>query len=167
MLAKRLLLATSLSLIVCSSLMAQPAIVNIQLQPGEPRTITLTPNATAVCRSTPGCPTEISFRWIGPQSSDATERLRVEYKNGLYWEGDEPSQIPPEACFAFPEDKNPFELMYGPANARTLVFKETDEACKDKVAFFFDISCQNAAGDNCGGIRTLDPGTMVDNGGHN
>ncbi len=164
MTGRRFLLATVLSLIACSSLMAQPSIVNIQLQPGDPRSITVTPNATVVCRNTPNCPTELSFRWVGPQGSDPTERLSVLYKGGLYWEGDEPSQIPAKDCFAFPEDKNPFELMHGPANARTLVFLEKAESCKDKVAFFFEISCQNEAGDNCGGVVTLDPGTMVDNG---
>jgi hypothetical protein len=164
MTGKRFLLAAMLSLIVCPSLMAQPEIVNIQLQPGTPRTITVTPNATVVCRNNPSCPTELSFRWIGPEGADTTERLSVFYKNGLYWEGDVPSQIPPQDCFEFPGDENPFVLMHGPANARHLVFKQAATECKDKVAFFFEISCQNAAGNNCGGIVTLDPGTMVDNG---
>ena len=47
----------------------------------------------------------------------------------------------------------------------TLVVASFAAARRDpKVAFFFDISCQNDSGDYCGGVETLDPGTMVDNG---
>lgn len=163
---KRCLLTITLLLVASSTLMAQPGIVNIQLQPGTPRTIEVTPRVDAVCRKTPNCPTKIDFRWIGAAGSDPSERILVEYKYGLFFgEDGTPSQTAPETCFTFPGDANPFELQHGPANERTLLFKEDAEGCPDKVVFFFDISCQNEAKDNCGGIATLDPATMVDNGG--
>ena len=163
--AKRQLILFVLLAATSSAALAQPAIVNIMLRPGEPRSIELTPNASAVCRNTHNCPTELNFRWTGTKPKDASERLSVEYKAGLFFSADgTPSHVAPQECFSFPGDANPFELEHGAANGRNLVFKTDAEACPDKVAFFFDISCQNAAGDNCGGVETLDPATMVDNG---
>ena len=165
MATKRCLMLIALLAAASSAALAQPAIVNIQLRPGEPRTIEVTPNASAVCRNTANCPTEINLRWLGPPPKDATERISVEYKAGLYFAEDgTPAQIEPKECFSFPGDANPFDLEHGAANGRNLVFRSDAEACPDKVAFFFDISCQNKAGDNCGGVKTLDPATMIDNG---
>lgn len=165
MTGKRLLSGIALLLLSACHLAAQPSIVNIRLQPGDPRTIEVTPNSTVVCRNTPNCPTELNFRWVGSKGSDDTERIWVEYKDGLYWsESGEPAVNPATECFSFPENMNPFSLQHGPANGRNLVFRTDNMACADKVAFFFEISCQNEAKDHCGGVKTLDPGTMVDNG---
>lgn len=165
MTARRTLTTIAALLLAAGPLLAQPAIVNIQLQPGTPRTIEVTPNATAVCRNNPNCPTELNFRWIGAAGDDTSERLSVFYKDGLYWKDDGSAGVVPASdCFSFPAGQNPFTLEPGAANGRNVVFKADAEACPDKVAFFFDISCQNAKKDACGGIETLDPGTMVDNG---
>lgn len=165
MATKRFLMLIALLAAVSSAALAQPAIVNIELKPGEPRTIEVTPNASAVCRNTPNCPEEINFRWVGVPPGDATERIEIEYKAGLFFAKDgTPSQIDPKECFSFPGDANPFRLEVGANNGRNLIFRPDAEACPDKVVFFFDISCQNEAGDNCGGVKTLDPATMVDNG---
>lgn len=162
---KSFLLAIALCILPCGSLWANPSIVNIRLAPGEPRTVEITPRATVVCRNDANCPTDLNFRWVGSTGNDPTEVIVVEYKNGLYWDEEgNPAQIPATDCFDFPDGKNPFELRHGPANGRNLVFKQDAEACKDKVVFFFDISCQNEAKDSCGGVVTLDPGTMVDDG---
>ena len=163
--AKRQLILFVLLAVAASAALAQPSIVNIMLRPGEPREIELTPKASAVCRNTYNCPTELNFRWTGTKPSDDSERLHVEYKPGLFFSDDgKPSEVTPQKCFSFPGDANPFTLEHGAANGRNVVFKADAESCPDKVAFFFDISCQNAAGDNCGGVETLDPATMVDNG---
>ena len=169
MVGKRSLLLFVLFVVTAATLAAQPTIVNIQLkeprEAGGPRTIEVTPRASVVCRNTPNCSTEIGFRWVGSAGSDTTERIVVAYKDGLFWNADgEASQVAASECFQFPEDQNPFELRHGAANERNLVFKQDAAACPDKVTFYFDISCRNEAGDACGGIAPLDPGTMVDNG---
>lgn len=165
MTTRRTLLAIAALLIAAPPLLAQPSIVNVQLRPGTPRTIEVTPNATAVCRNNPNCPTELNFRWIGDAGTDDSERLSVFYKDGLFWDDKGNAAVVPAGdCFSFPDEQNPFTLAPGPANGRNVVFKADAEGCPDKVAFFFEISCQNARQDRCGGIETLDPGTMVDNG---
>lgn len=169
MVGKRSLLLFVLFVVTSSALAAQPAIVNIQLrdavETGKPRTIEVTPRASVVCRNTPNCSTEIDFRWVGSEGSDPTERIVVAYKDGLYWnKSGEASQVAASECFSFPGNQNPFELQHGAANGRNLVFKQDAAGCPDKVMFYFDISCRNEAGNACGGVVPLDPGTMVDNG---
>ena len=151
MTGRRFLLAIVLLFLTSSHLFAQ-AIVNIRLESGTPRTIVVTPNVTVVCRNTPGCPTGLNFRWVGTPGSDSTERIWVEYKNGLYWNGSTPAQNDATDCFLFPADNNPFDLQHGAANGRNIIFRAGNTACKDKVAFFYEIRCQNEAENNCGGV---------------
>ena len=139
MVGRRLFLAIAVALVTSSALWAQPSIVNIQLRPGNPRTIEVTPNASAVCRNTPNCPTELNFRWVGPKGSDPTARIHVDYKPGLFWgEDGTPSQVAAQACFDFPGGDNSFALEHGAANGRNLVFKSEAEECPHKVTFFFE-----------------------------
>lgn len=165
MIRRQLVLCSTLSILAFTQLLAQPAVVNIQLRPKPegPRVIEVVPNATAVCRNTPNCPTRLDFRWVGAAGSDPSERIVVEYKSGLFFnDAGEPARIAPAECFTFPGGANPFELEHG-AN-REVVFRDDNPSCPDKAAFFYDISCRNQAADGCGGVETLDPGTMVDNG---
>jgi hypothetical protein len=174
MVGRRYLLAIVMLLLASPTLSAQPSIVNIQLRTAEtdaPRTIEVTPNATGVCRNTPGCPTELEFRWVGA-AGDETERIWIEYQPGLFWNEDgKPAVVYPAECFSFPDGENPFALQNGPSNGRSLVFRQDSESCPDKAAFFYAISCKNESGEeraetagDCGGIEALDPATMVDNG---
>ena len=173
--ATRLLSSFVLLSLASSALMAQ-SIVNIRLKGGTddgPRRIVVTPNASGVCHLPPGtekdaegqsCPSKLEFRWVG-QAADPTERIRVEYKDGLFWgEGGTPARVAPHECFDFPEDESSFELENGPTHGHELRLRPDATACPEKVAFFFDISCRGGAEGNCGGVETLDPGTMVDNG---
>jgi hypothetical protein len=165
MTTRRSLLFSAALLLAATPVLAQPSIVNVQLQPGTPRAIEVTPNATVVCRNNPNCPTELNFRWVGSAGQDDSERLSILYRDGLFWDQEgKPAVVAASDCFSFPGDQNPFTLEPGAANGRNVVFKADEAACPDKVAFFFEISCQNDKKDDCGGIKTLDPGTMVDNG---
>ena len=164
MTGKHALLAITLLLLASVHLQAQgpQQIVNIQLHPDTPaRTIQVAPPLTRVCRNTPGCPTEYKFHWTGP-TGDETERIWVKYEDGLYWADGTATKVAATECFAFPGGDNPFELEHQVDSV--LVFREGNEGCPDKVAFFYEISCKGGAGGNCGGVKPLDPGTMVDNG---
>lgn len=178
MTVNRLLFTFVLLTLVSSTLMAQP-IVNIRLDPDPqnpdtPRKIVVTPNASAVCHAPPeaapdtpeqSCPSKLTFNWVG-QPGKPTEKIRVDYKDGLFWAEDgTPATVAPDRCFDFPEGKSSFEIEDGGRYVLSLKPGSTD--CPQKVAFFFDISCQGGEGGNCGGVETLDPGTMVDNGNRN
>lgn len=179
MTAKKALLAIALLLLISPPLAAQaeeappepppppPRPVNIQLNPGQPREIAVKPNVTGVCRRTfwvrLDCPSELNFRWTGPPGA-AGERIQVLYQDGLYWDQGVPKKVAASECFYFPGGANPFELMHGPQNGKNLVFRGDNDKCPSKVAFFYDISCVGGEGGNCGGVETLDPGTMGDNG---
>lgn len=186
MIGKRLVLGIVLLLLAAPQLLAQqpetvdtqaegvggrPQDVNIRMT-GAPRAISIAPSMTSVCRGSQACVTRLDFKWVGPRDPDAdpSERIVVEYQDGLYWKkgalGDEPTPAvnSAEECFSFPGGANPFVLEHGPDNGQSLTFRQDNKACRDKVAFFFEIRCQNAENKNCGGVEPLDPGTMVDNG---
>lgn len=177
MMGKRLLLGIALLLLAAPPLLAQTETVDTQAEgvdlpaqvvtirmTGSPRAISIAPSITSVCRGSKACFTQLDFKWLGPTGSDPSERIVVEYQDGLYWSAGAPAVNAAGECFSFPEGANPFVLEHGPENGQTLTFRQDNEACEDKVAFFFEIRCQNAANDNCGGVEPLDPGTMVDNG---
>ena len=175
---RRLLFTFVLLALASSSLMAQ-SVINIRLDsdpdsPDAPRKIVVRPNASAVCHrppeapaDTPGqsCPSKLTFNWVG-SPGQPTEKIRVDYKDGLFWSEDgTPSTVAPDKCFDFAEGESSFEIEDGGSHVLALKSGSTD--CPQKVAFFFDISCQGGEGGNCGGVATLDPGTMVDNGNRN
>ncbi len=161
MTGKKILLGFALVLLAAPQLAAQPPFVNIQIKPGNPRTFEVTPRSVSVCRNTPGCRTDVEYRWTSGGTGD--EKVWVKYQKGLYWDGDTPTAVETEKCFHFPEGSNPFELERSPTSGKSVVFREDNDACPDKVVFFYEISCM--VGEKpCEGIEPLDPATMVDNG---
>lgn len=147
-----------------------PRPVNIQLLAGQgtdPREITVAPNASAVCRRTLwerlNCPLELNFRWTGPPGNPG-EKIQVFYYDGVYLDQGAAKKVAASECFVFPGNQNPFTLEHGPANGRNIVFRQNHAGCPSKVAFFYDISCVGGDKNTCGGVETLDPATIADNG---
>jgi hypothetical protein len=129
----------------------QQVLIMLQPQgPEEPRKIVVGPHAVATCKNNNGCADHFTMKWIGQKNEG--ERIRIEFTTP--GSGD---------CF----DHTYFTLdgTTGPGSEQKVtVYSEDHPLCKNKSAFFYDVSCIGGEGDNCGGVETLDPGAMVGGG---
>ena len=118
------------------------------------------------------CETEINYRWLNPgSSSDDNKVLTIQYKNGVYWDGNDVlQQVNPDLCFGgLTNGALTLDGSTGnPHVDATITLNtsdDTDPRCFEKVFFFYDVECSLTDGNSsCPGIENLDPGTLIDNG---
>ncbi len=116
----------------------------VKLKPGTPRQIVVGPRAAGVCHNKPGCPNNFTVMWVG-QKKDG-EKIRIKF-----------TTLGASQCF----DNINFTIDGVGANHKKTVTVLSDPLCT-KVFFPFTISCEDSEGGNCGGVKDVDPGAMVD-----
>lgn len=128
----------------------QKVLIKLRSQgPDEPRKIVIGPQAVATCKHGNGCADHFTMRWIG--QANEGEKILIEFTTT--GSGD---------CF----DKTYFTLdETGPSGDVQVTVNSDAPLCKNKTAFFYDVSCIGGEGDNCGGVERVDPGAMVGGGG--
>jgi hypothetical protein len=123
---------------------SDPPDIRVMLRPGvgqdAPRTILVGPRAAGVCYNKPDCPKTFTVMWVG--NKEDGEKIRIKFDEGA------------SACF---DEVDFFITGVGAPNKKTVQAKD----CGKKF-FFFTISCEDSEGGNCGGVKDVDPGAMVD-----
>ena len=125
-----------------------PPDVRVQLMPGTPRKIRIGPRGVGVCKNPSVCANHFTVMWVGMKNTG--EKIRIEFTT-------------PGASDCF--DNVSFTIDgIGAGFEKTVTALPPRMDCPKKGFFFFEVSCIDAAGGNCGGVAPVDPGAMVDGG---
>ncbi len=142
-------------------------VVKIMLRPqgsNEPRKIIVGPRGVGICESAElkVCGDTITFRWIGKKNHG--EKIKIFFVDSSSTDA---ATSGPEQCFGKSSATITDLQKTGEVKFKARVGKcvPKGKSRKPAIAFFYTVSCEGGEGGDCGGVKPVDPGAMVDGGG--